>query len=141
LPAPAIGRRRLMRVRLFLDTFAAEVLLAAASRWPPTHFALCRSDLSYVRLRHATSVKKSRTVSIVPPEAIVLADEFGSRRGRSVRLLTPNGNDFADRFPLIADAIEAPPVRSCVVDEEAIVCDGDGLAVDLIRSNRSDEHE
>jgi bifunctional non-homologous end joining protein LigD len=77
-------------------------------------------------------------VSIVPPEAIVLADEFGSRRGRSVRLLTPNGNDFADRFPLIADAIDAPPVRSCVVDGEAIVCDGDSLAVfDLIRSHRS----
>jgi hypothetical protein len=46
------------------------------------------------------------------------------RRGRSVRLLTRNGNDFADRFPLIADAIEALPVRSCVVDREAIVCDG-----------------
>jgi hypothetical protein len=29
-----------------------------------------------------------------------------------------------------------------VVDGEAIVCDGDGLAVfDLIRSNRSDEYE
>jgi bifunctional non-homologous end joining protein LigD len=60
------------------------------------------------------------------------------RRGRSVRLLTRNGNDFADRFPLIAEAIEALPVKSCVIDGEAIVCDGDGLAVfDLIRSHRS----
>jgi bifunctional non-homologous end joining protein LigD len=60
------------------------------------------------------------------------------RQSRRVRLLTRNGNDFADRFPLIAEAIEALPVKSCVVDGEAIVCDGDGLAVfDLIRSHRS----
>jgi bifunctional non-homologous end joining protein LigD len=58
------------------------------------------------------------------------------RRGRAVRLVTRNGNDFADRFPLIAEAIEALPIKSCVVDGEAIVCDGDGLAVfDLIRGH------
>jgi bifunctional non-homologous end joining protein LigD len=58
------------------------------------------------------------------------------RRGRSIRLLTRNGIDFADRFPLITEAIEALPVTSCVVDGEAIVCDGDGLAVfDLIRGH------
>jgi bifunctional non-homologous end joining protein LigD len=51
-----------------------------------------------------------------------------------VRLLTRNGNDFADRFPLVVAAIAALPVRSCVVDGEAIVCDDKGLAVfDLIR--------
>jgi hypothetical protein len=55
------------------------------------------------------------------------------RRGRSMRLVTRNGNDLADRFPLAAEAIEAPPIRSCVVDGEAIVCDDNGLAVfDLI---------
>ena len=55
------------------------------------------------------------------------------RRGRSVRLITRNGYDLADRFPLAAAAIEALPVRSCVVDGEAIVCDDSGLAVfDLI---------
>jgi bifunctional non-homologous end joining protein LigD len=60
------------------------------------------------------------------------------RRGRRVRLLTRNGNDFTDRFPLIAEAMEALPVKSCVIDGEAIVCDGGGLAVfDLIRSHRS----
>jgi hypothetical protein len=31
-----------------------------------------------------------------------------------VRLLTRNGHDFADRFPLAVDAIAALPVRSCV---------------------------
>ena len=58
------------------------------------------------------------------------------RRGRSVRLVTRNGNDLADRFPLAAAAIEALPVRSCVIDGEAIVCDESGLAVfDLIRGH------
>jgi bifunctional non-homologous end joining protein LigD len=57
-------------------------------------------------------------------------------RGRSVRLLTRNGNDFADRFPLAAEAIEELPVRSCVIDGEAIVCDDNGLAVfQLIRGH------
>ena len=61
---------------------------------------------------------------------------LAQRRGRSVRLLTRNGHDFADRFPLAAEAIEALPVKSCVVDGEAIVCNEDGLAVfDLIRGH------
>ena len=52
------------------------------------------------------------------------------------RLFSRNGHNFADRFPLIAEAIEALPVRSCVVDGEAIVCDDGGLAVfDLIRGH------
>jgi hypothetical protein len=42
--------------------------------------------------------------------------------------------DLADRFPLAAEAVAALPVRSCVIDCEAIVCDDSGLAVfDLIR--------
>jgi bifunctional non-homologous end joining protein LigD len=58
------------------------------------------------------------------------------RHGRSVRLLTGNGRDLADCFPLAAAAIEALPVRSCVVDGEAIVCDDNGLAVfNLIRGH------
>jgi bifunctional non-homologous end joining protein LigD len=57
-------------------------------------------------------------------------------RGRNVRLFSRNGHNFADRFPRIAEAIDAPPVRSCVVDGEAIVCDDGGLAVfDLIRGH------
>ena len=58
------------------------------------------------------------------------------RRGRNVRLFSRNGHNFADRFPRIAEAIEALPVRSCVIDGEAIVCDDNGLAVfDLIRGH------
>jgi ATP-dependent DNA ligase len=58
------------------------------------------------------------------------------RRGRSTRLFSRNGHNFADRFPRIADAIEALPVRSRVIDGEAIVCGDGGLPVfDLIRSH------
>ena len=47
---------------------------------------------------------------------------------------TRNGHDFSVRFPAIAAAVGALPVRSCVIDGEAIVCDEAGLAVfELIR--------
>jgi len=60
------------------------------------------------------------------------------RTGAVTRLFSRNGHNFADRFPFIAEAIEALPVRSCVVNGEAIVCGDGGLAVfELIRSHRS----
>jgi bifunctional non-homologous end joining protein LigD len=60
------------------------------------------------------------------------------RDAASVRLLTRAGNDFADRIPFIAMALKSLPVRSCMIDGEAIVCDENGLAVfDLIRGNGS----
>jgi bifunctional non-homologous end joining protein LigD len=44
------------------------------------------------------------------------------------------GNDFSSRFPFIAMAVGKLPVRSCLIDGEAIVCDENGLAVfELIR--------
>jgi ATP-dependent DNA ligase len=43
------------------------------------------------------------------------------RKGRSIRLMSRNGYDLADRFPLITEAIEQLPIRSCVIDGEAIV--------------------
>jgi bifunctional non-homologous end joining protein LigD len=43
------------------------------------------------------------------------------RDAAGVRLLTRNGNDFAARYPLIVEAIDALPVRSCVIDGEAVV--------------------
>jgi ATP-dependent DNA ligase len=55
------------------------------------------------------------------------------RQGRAVRLVTRNGNDLA-ASPFAVEAIAALPVRSCVIDVEAIVCDDGGLAVfDLVR--------
>ena len=55
-----------------------------------------------------------------------------------VRLLSRNGNDLARRFPFVTLAIAALPVRSCLVDREAIVCEDTGVAVfDLIRGHRT----
>ena len=56
------------------------------------------------------------------------------RNSADVRLITRAGNDFSSRFPFIAMAVAKLPVRSCLIDGEAIVCDENGLAVfDLIR--------
>jgi bifunctional non-homologous end joining protein LigD len=63
------------------------------------------------------------------------------RDAKSVRLITRNGNDFTARFPLVVAAVAMLPVRSCLIDGEAIVSDEAGLAVfELIRSFRRD-HE
>ncbi len=56
------------------------------------------------------------------------------RDAAGVRLITRAGNDFSSRFPFIAMAVAKLPVRSCLIDGEAIVCDENGLAVfELIR--------
>jgi ATP-dependent DNA ligase len=61
------------------------------------------------------------------------------RDSRSVRLLTRNGYDFADRFPKIVEAVSNLPVRSCLIDGEAIVVDESGLSVfELLRYRRRD---
>ena len=62
------------------------------------------------------------------------------RDSAGVRLITRKGNDFSSRFPFIAMAVSKLPVRSCLIDGEAIVCDENGLAVfDLIRRHGADE--
>jgi bifunctional non-homologous end joining protein LigD len=56
------------------------------------------------------------------------------RDAAGVRLITRAGNDFSHRFSFIGMAVGKLPVRSCLIDGEAIVCDERGLAVfDLIR--------
>jgi bifunctional non-homologous end joining protein LigD len=56
------------------------------------------------------------------------------RDAAGMRLITRSGNDFSSRFPSIAMAVSKLPVRACLIDGEAIVCDKDGLAIfDLIR--------
>jgi len=55
-----------------------------------------------------------------------------------VRLITRAGNDFSSRFPFIAMGVGKLPVRSYLIDGEAIVTNSDGLAVfDLIRGHGS----
>ena len=59
------------------------------------------------------------------------------RDGPKVRLISRNGRDLTYRFPLAAAAAATLPVHSCLIDGEAIVCDGKGLAVfQFIRNYR-----
>jgi ATP-dependent DNA ligase len=62
---------------------------------------------------------------------------MGWRNGRRVRLFSRIGRDLTCRFPLIASAVAALPVSTCVIDGEAIICDANDLSVyDLIRNPR-----
>ena len=40
-----------------------------------------------------------------------------------IRLLTRNGNDWANRFPLVVEAVNHLKVRSCLIDGEIVYCD------------------
>ena len=59
------------------------------------------------------------------------------RDGPKVTLISRHGRDLTYRFPLAAAAVAALSVNSCLIDGEAIVCDGKGLAVfQFIRNYR-----
>jgi len=59
--------------------------------------------------------------------------------GERVRLYSRPGNDFTRRFPLIVDALSRLRSRSCIIDGEAVACDGNGVAsFDRIRYRRHD---
>ena len=59
------------------------------------------------------------------------------RDSAGVRLITRHGNDFTSRFPFIVAAVTALPACSFLIDGEAIVTNGDGLAMfDLICHKR-----
>ena len=61
------------------------------------------------------------------------------RDAAGVRLLTRNGIDWSGRFPLISEAAGGLKVRSCLIDGEAVACDGDGLpSFDRLRYRRQD---
>jgi hypothetical protein len=47
-----------------------------------------------------------------------------SRHTAGLRLLTRNGHDWADRYPLIAEAAGALQVRSFLLDGGGAACDG-----------------
>jgi bifunctional non-homologous end joining protein LigD len=56
-----------------------------------------------------------------------------------IRLLTRNGHDWAPRYPLIVEAVNALKVRSCLIDGEAVACDKHGVAVfERLRYRRDD---
>jgi bifunctional non-homologous end joining protein LigD len=61
------------------------------------------------------------------------------RDARGVRLLTRNGIDWSVRFLLMAAAAGDLKVRSCLIDGEAVACDGDRLpSFDRLRYRRQD---
>jgi bifunctional non-homologous end joining protein LigD len=61
------------------------------------------------------------------------------RDSAGVRLITRNGHDWSDRFPLIAQAAGALRARSFLLDGEAVACDRDGLpSFDRLRYRRGD---
>jgi bifunctional non-homologous end joining protein LigD len=61
------------------------------------------------------------------------------REAVGVRLLTRRGNDWTQRYPLIATAVGALRVRSCLIDGEAVACGDDGLPTfDRLRYRRDD---
>jgi bifunctional non-homologous end joining protein LigD len=51
------------------------------------------------------------------------------RDAKRVRLFTRNGSDFTARYPKIVAAVESLPVKSCLIDGEAIVVDDRGLPI------------
>ena len=62
------------------------------------------------------------------------------RDSSGIRLITRNGNDWTERFPLIVAAVAALRVRSCLIDGEAVCCDQNGLAVfNHLRRRRDDD--
>jgi len=62
------------------------------------------------------------------------------RDSERVRLVSRRGVDWGDRFPLVVAAVEALGARSCTIDGEVIVCDGNGLAdFELLRYRRRDD--
>ena len=59
--------------------------------------------------------------------------------GERVKLYSRPGNDLTDRFPLIVDALARLRSRSCIIDGEAVACDGSGIAqFNRIRYRRHD---
>ena len=56
-----------------------------------------------------------------------------------IRLMTRRGNDWANRFPLVVEAVNHLKVRSCLIDGEVVCCDERGLAVFHILRRRQNE--
>src|SRR5262249_19711957 len=56
-----------------------------------------------------------------------------------VRLLTRNGHNWSPRYPLILEAVNRLKVRSCLIDGEAVACDGGGMpSFARLRYSRAD---
>jgi len=61
------------------------------------------------------------------------------KRDTHVRLYSRPGNDLTYRFPLIVETLARLRPRSCIIDGEAVACDGNGVAsFNLVRYRRHD---
>ena len=56
-----------------------------------------------------------------------------------IRLLTRNGHDWSDRYPLVVEAVNHLKVRSCLIDGEVVCCDERGLAIFHVLRRRRNE--
>jgi ATP-dependent DNA ligase len=56
-----------------------------------------------------------------------------------IRLITRNGHDWTERYPLVVEAMNHLKVRSCLIDGEVVCCDERGLATfQLLRHRRNE---
>jgi bifunctional non-homologous end joining protein LigD len=58
-----------------------------------------------------------------------------------IRLLTRNGHDWANRYPLIVEAVNHLRVRSVLIDGEVVCCDERGLATFQLLRHRHRRNE
>src|SRR5947199_1999576 len=57
-----------------------------------------------------------------------------------VRLYSRPGNDLTYRFPLIVETLARLRSRSCIIDGEAVACDGNGVtSFNLVRHRHHDD--
>src|SRR3954469_13730151 len=56
-----------------------------------------------------------------------------------IRLITRRGNNWTQRYPLVAEAVNHLKVRSCLIDGEVVCCDERGLATFRLLRHRHNE--
>jgi bifunctional non-homologous end joining protein LigD len=62
------------------------------------------------------------------------------KKGTQVRLYSRPGNDLTHRFPLIVETLARLHSRSCIIDGEAVACDGNGVtSFNVVRYRHHDE--
>jgi ATP-dependent DNA ligase len=49
---------------------------------------------------------------------------IATKNGEPLKRRRANGNNFSNRFPQIVAALTVLSVRSCLIDGEAVVCNG-----------------
>jgi ATP-dependent DNA ligase len=58
-----------------------------------------------------------------------------------IRPITRRGNDWTNRYPLVAEAVNHLKVRSCLIDGEVMCCDERGVSAFHVLRWRRNEPE